>query len=411
MASITKKPNGSFQIRISTKDENGKFILKSKVFWPSRPNLPKATLDRELKRAVKQFESEVLEKNPALASREPKEPGKMLFKRFCKIYLKEKKSELSPGTWEFYERVIEDHLIPRYGKMHMDEFRIDHVQDFIQYISEKPRNDQNGPGEPVSAATVKRYSTVFRSILSLAHQLGYTEADIKNSGRLVFPEIKKPEAKVFSAEEIDRILEAVLEEPPHLRAVIEVAFFTGCERSEIVGLKWDDIDFENMRISVRKNIVKTHGEKAQEKDCNNREISMPQRLADTLTMYREVQNKRIEKKGERWHDLNYLFTDANGDVMNPQTPTKQFDLFLKRHGIRHLKLQALRHTSEAILLENGCDAKEVSKRLGHYDTRPTRIYSVVASETPKRAEDIFNALFASPPMETEDGAEPEDVIS
>ena len=75
-----------------------------------------------------------------------------------------------------------------------------------------------------------------------------------------------------------------------------------------------------------------------------------------------------------WVDLDYVFTEEDGHVMNPHTPTKQFDHFLKRHNIRHLKFHGLRHTSATLLLSQGCDIKTVSKRLGHSDIETTNIY-------------------------------------
>ena len=81
-----------------------------------------------------------------------------------------------------------------------------------------------------------------------------------------------------------------------------------------------------------------------------------------------------------------------GYVMNPQTPTKQFDHFLKRHGIRHLKFHGLRHTSATMLLANGCDIKTVSSRLGHADIGTTNIYVHALESTDRMAAQTFDNL-------------------
>ena len=83
-----------------------------------------------------------------------------------------------------------------------------------------------------------------------------------------------------------------------------------------------------------------------------------------------------------------------------QTPTKQFDHFLKRHGIRHLKFHGLRHTSATMLLANGCDIMTVSKRLGHSDIETTGIYVHALHETDKLAADTFDRVFAKNGKET-----------
>ena len=89
----------------------------------------------------------------------------------------------------------------------------------------------------------------------------------------------------------------------------------------------------------------------------------------------------------------YVFTEEDGHVMHPHTPTKQFDHFLKRHNIRHLKFHGLRHTSATWLLAQGCDLKTVSARLGHADLETTGIYVHAMQEMDRSAADKFDSFF------------------
>ena len=91
--------------------------------------------------------------------------------------------------------------------------------------------------------------------------------------------------------------------------------------------------------------------------------------------------------------LDYVLTEEDGMVMNPQTPTRQFSNFLKRHNIRHLKFHGLRHTSATMLLANGCDIKTVSSRLGHADIETTGIYVHALQSTDRKAAQTFDAMF------------------
>ena len=94
-------------------------------------------------------------------------------------------------------------------------------------------------------------------------------------------------------------------------------------------------------------------------------MAIPARLCETLREYKAHQDRHASFLGKAWQNLGSVFTDEDGYIMNPQTPTKQFSKFLKRHGIRHLKLHVMRHTSATLLLANSCDIKTVSARLGH----------------------------------------------
>lgn len=283
--------------------------------------------------------------------------------------------------------------MPLFATLKMKNLRTYHIQQFVQNLStEKKRLD--GREGSIAASTVKRYATVLRSIVTTAYKLEYIEDDIGRSRRIEFPKEETKEVEAFTLEEVADILRALEIEPWHIRAMIEVALFTGCRRGEIVGLKWADIDFENQRISVKRSIYKLSDGKARKKEPKSktsiRTISIPERLCKTLTEYRLQQNRHIAYFGDGWKNLDYVFTEEDGYVMNPQTPTKQFDHFLKRHGIRHLKFHGLRHTSATMLLANGCDIKTVSTRLGHADIMTTNIYVHALESTDRMAAQTFD---------------------
>ena len=140
--------------------------------------------------------------------------------------------------------------MPLFATLKMKDLRTYHIQQFVQYLStEKKRLDGCDGG--IAASTVKRYTTVLRSIVTTAYKLEYIEDDIGRSRRIEFSKEETKEVEAFTLEEVADILRALESEPWHIRAMIEVALFTGCRRGEIVGLKWADIDFENQRISVR----------------------------------------------------------------------------------------------------------------------------------------------------------------
>ncbi len=387
MASITPRANGTYLIRVSCgTDSSGKQIIKSKTFKPSKPNLSYQRLNKEIDMFVASFEIEAQNDSNI-------HPEKITFAEFSKKYFEIKKTSLSPNTYDFYESFIRDELIPKFGSMQLRKIRTYHVQEFIQYLAtERKRGD--GTDGSLGASTVKRYTTILRSILSLAYKLEYIDEDIGRSRRIELPKEELTEIEVFSLDEVDEIMKALESESIKIRALVEIAIFTGMRRGEIVGLKWNDIDFENQKLHVRRSIYKPKKRKAFEtatkSESSIRHISIPEQLCKTLTEYRVQQDRHISFLGDEWHDFGYIFTEEDGHVMNPQTPTKQFSKFLKRHGIRHLKLHGLRHTSATMLLANGCDIKTVSARLGHSDLETTNLYLHVLESSDKAAAQIFD---------------------
>ena len=393
MASVIPKPNGTYLIRISCGlDSSGKQIAKSKTFRPSKPNLSFQKLNKEIENFIAAFEEEARSDNPTVRF------DKITFKDFCPKYLELKKTVLSPNSYAFYETIINTELIPKFGKMKLREIKTYHIQEFIQYLTTEKKH-RNGEAGGISPSTVRRYATVLRSILSLAYQLEYTDNDAGASKRIIFPKVETCEVEVYTEEEVRVIFSALDAEPINIRALVELAIFTGMRRGEIVGLKWADIDFENQSLSIKRSIYKPKDGKALEKEPKSkssiRTISLPDHLIKTLHEYKLHQDRHISFMGEAWNKLDYVFTEEDGLVMNPQTPTRQFSNFLKRHNIRHLKFHGLRHTSATMLLANGCDIKTVSSRLGHADLETTGIYLHALESTDRKAAKTFDAFISN----------------
>ena len=389
MANITQKSNGTYLVRISCGRDimTGKQILRGRIFKPSKPDLSQEGFQKELHEFIEDFTDELQ------CERNRKKPENKIVSDFAKEYLSIQRTSLSPTSYVLYERIIEQYILPMFGRMRLRDIKTYHVQDFIMKLNSMPRND--GKSGHISPQTVKRYTTVLRSMLTMAYKMYYMDDDVGLSRRLTFPKEHYQEVDVFTIEEAKAILAAAKAEPINIRLLIELALFTGMRRGEIVGLKWSDINFDKQCLSVKRSIYKPKGEKSIEKEPKShssfRTIAIPNQLCETLKEYKKSQ-EQYSLSLATWQNLDYIFTDDSGSVMNPQTPTKQFSHFLDRHNIRHLKFHCLRHTSATILLSSGCDIKTVSARLGHSSIDTTNIYVHVLESVDRQAATTFENL-------------------
>ena len=395
MASVTQKDNGNFIIRVFCgRDEGGNKIIKSKIFKPSSPNLSYSKLQKELSNCVRLFEEECATLIENGCVKGGKRPSEMPFPAFCERYLEIHSKNLAPETLHFYKKVINSHLIPKFANMKIGDFRIHHVQSYIVYLSNLKKAD--GENE-LSPSTVKRYATVLRSILSLAYKMEYLDTDISASRRLIFPKITSSDIEVFTRDEIEEIFNCLKKEPLNIRVLIELALMTGCRRGEIVALRWCDIDLEQQILNVHRSAYQVAGDEINIKDPKShngiRRLCIPQRLCDTLKEYKIFHDQNKAIYGSLWNPDGYLFTQYDGSIMHPDTPTRQYRKFLKRHNIRYIKFHALRHTAATILLTNGCDIKTVSARLGHGDINTTNIYLHAVQTADRQAADTLDKLF------------------
>ena len=389
MANITPKSNGTYLVRISCGRDimTGKQILRGRIFKPLKSDLSQEIFQKELNKFIEDFTDELQ------GERNRKKPENKIVSDFAREYLSIQRTFLSPASYDFYQCIIEKHILPMFGRMRLRDIKTYHVQDFIMRLNSMSRGDGK-PGH-IAPQTVKRYTTVLRSMLTMAYKMYYMDDDVGLSRRLTFPKEPYQEVDVFTIEEAKAILAAAKTEPINTRSLIELALFTGMRRGEIVGLKWSDINFDKQCLSVKRSIYKPKGEKSIEKEPKShsslRTIAIPNRLCEILKEYKKSQEE-YSLSLATWKNLDYVFTDDIGNVMNPQTPTKQFSHFLSRHDIRHLKFHCLRHTSATILLSNGCDIKTVSARLGHSSIDTTNIYVHVLESVDRQAATTFENL-------------------
>ena len=425
MAYIKERGNNNYFVRVSYGImDNGRPFQKSRLFRPSKVNLPESKVRKELDAFVKaleeecriEFESKHQRKateaaveeitlqddaqaeisvkhqpvlTPVSASNAP------LFTDFCDIYLTAKKENISSTTYLLYETAIQRILIPKLGHLHLDEIKPFHVQELINFLA-TPSGRVDKKGEKLAPATIRRYLTILQSIMTMAWKQEYIQSNPADTRRLEISKIVTPEVEAFSNEEIAEILKMAQLEPIHIHAVIATAIYTGARRGEIAGLKWDDVDFEKRTMYIRRSVVKLVGQEPEIKlpktISSIRQMAIPQALCDILQELKKEQDRKKALLGEKWHEEGFLFTDWCGHVMHPHTPTKQFDKFLKKYGFRHLKFHGLRHSSATYLLSNGCDIKTVSKRLGHTSIDTTNIYVHALAKTDKAAADCFDTI-------------------
>ena len=426
MAYIKERGNNNYFVRVSYgMMDNGRPFQKSRLYRPSKVNLPKSRVRKELDAFVKALEEECRiefqSKHQQKATEDTieeeilrdefkgeikAEPQPVLtpvsttsstplFADFCPIYLTAKKVNLSSTTYLLYETAIHRILIPKLGHLHLDEIKPFHVQELMNFLA-TPSGRVDKKGEKLAPATIRRYLTILQSILTMAWKQEYISSNPADTRRLEISKIVTPEVEVFSNEEVAEILKMARLEPIHIHAVIATAIYTGARRGEIAGLKWEDVDFEKRTMYIRRSVVKLVGQEVEIKlpktVSSIRQMAIPQALCDILQELKKEQDRKKALLGEEWHEEGFLFTDWCGHVMHPHTPTKQFDKFLKKYGFRHLKFHGLRHSSATYLLSNGCDIKTVSKRLGHTSIDTTNIYVHALAKTDKAAADCFDSI-------------------
>lgn len=383
MATIEKRGD-SYRIVISCGfDVNGKRIKRSITWKPDRAYTPKQ-LEKALNKAAVEFEEKVLNGEIAADSR-------LKLVDFIPQYMESAKLKLEPTTIEEYTRVINKYILPALGHLRLKDIRPAHVQKFVNMLSSGEYR-QDGKTGALKPASVKRYYAVLQSILSAAYRLELLPSNPTDSGKITLPTMDEQKTDIMSKEQLAEMLEALDSEPLQLRVIVHLAIITGCRRGELTSLKWSDIDFDKCEITVSKSLYQLKGEKAKTKRTKNKKkrvVTIPEYCIELLRQLHIEQTEKRFRLGTAWNGTadNYVFIKNDGSVMHPNTPTEQFNDFLERHELKHIKFHALRHTSATLSLLNGANIKQVAARLGHSQLSTTNRYLHAIQEADRTIAD------------------------
>ena len=160
------------------------------------------------------------------------------------------------------------------------------------------------------------------------------------------------------------------------------------------GIRVEDIDFDQACIDICRGsqYIPNQGtrETALKTEATYRTITIPSALVNMLLEYKEWQDNEKAKAEDLWIDCDRLFVDDYGKPLNPDSMYQWWARFLKRNGLRHISLHALRHTSISSLISNGADIVETSRRAGHSNITTTLdIYSHLYKKLNRNSADIF----------------------
>ena len=147
-----------------------------------------------------------------------------------------------------------------------------------------------------------------------------------------------------------------------------LGIFSGARQGELLGLKWDDIDFKGRFIEVKRSYSK--GNYSHTKSGKSRRVDMSPQLSDTLLAYRTTTIKKGLRLGVG--ELENVFTNAKGNPIDVDNwRPRVFNKALKKAGLRKIRIHDLRHTYATLRISKGDNIADVSNQLGHHSVKLT----------------------------------------
>jgi integrase len=376
MASIQKLKNG-WQYRVSYKDGE-KYKTKSKGGFRTKKEAEIAAAEIEKKYHIGQDIN----------------AGDQLF------------SEYMRNWYELYKKgkhgLEHERNIERSVRLAEEVFLGVRLKDLNRDMYQRFVNDY---GQTHATATVRKRHVDIKACIRTALEDGIIFKD--PTSKVVIKgqkETKSEELKYLNYETAKKLVEEVKSDlqPKYIsRYIILFAIATGARFSEIMGLTWDCVDFENRAITINKtwDFKDAHDFSDTKTYASKRTITIDD---GTIRMLKELKKRQMElslQTGLR-NTKNLCFVNAKMELVSNNAVNKVLKKICKKIGSKEITCHGLRHTHASMLLYKGVNVKYISRRLGHTDIVITlQTYSHVLDEMEQKESrqvdetmgDLFNA--------------------
>lgn len=281
------------------------------------------------------------------------EPSVMTFETWARKWLDTyKRGVVKEHTYLFtYKSNIDKYLIPYFGKAHLTNIQQIDIQKYFNTIKTED-------GKYLAKSTLDKQKIILKSMFDAAidNDLCYKNP-VKN---IKFQHIADSSEKRVYTKQQAKLVEEYAKK--YDRYDIVIILNTGIRRSELLGLKWTDIDFNSKTIHIQRAVVQTKGKILIDKPKSN----TSDRVIPFSTEFGEYLKKYIK-------DNNYVI--GTYEPQSPSTYAIQFKKFMKNmtenNKIPALTPHELRHTYGTLLRESGVDIYTIQKVMGHSDISVT----------------------------------------
>lgn len=376
MTGSLQTKNGKYYAVINLTDING----KRKQKWIST--------GYEIKRNKKNAEKFLREKLKEFELQENLIPTDILFSDYVLHWLSLIEKKVDTITYQGYKSVANAHIIPYFKEkgVKLSNIKRNDIQEYIDIKSACGRLDGKGG---LSPKTIKTHRLIIQLVCKEAEK---NDLILKSPCEfVVLPKQQRREADFYSIEELKQMFSELKNE--QLYPLLYFTVMYGLRRSEVLGLKWDSINFDNNIITIKHTVVRytTIVEKDSTKNASShRSYPITPDVKNILLKLKEQEKENRRLFGGEYVENDYIFKWQDGKPFAPDYVSMKFNKLLKQHGLRHIRFHDLRHSCASLLVANGFMLKDIQEWLGHSDIQVTA--NIYAHLDAKRKTNIANSM-------------------
>ncbi|MCZ4509767.1 tyrosine-type recombinase/integrase [Streptomyces sp. ActVer] len=289
------------------------------------------------------------------------------------------------NTIDGYRVAVYHHLIPGLGAHRLEKLEPEHLERLYRKMQE------NGSAAGTAHQAHRTVKTALNEAIRRRH-LTINPASVAKA-----PKVEEEEVEPYTLEEVQRLLAEATKVRNTARWVIALAL--GLRQGEVLGLKWEDVDFEAGVILVRRGRLRPRykhgcGDKCGRKPgycpqkisirretkdtktrAGKRPIGVPEELLKLLRLHKEQQERERALARDLWVEKGYVFTSPTGEPLNPNTDFHRWKDLLKAAKVRDARLHDARHTAATVLLLLGVPDTIVDRIMGWEPGKSARMRS------------------------------------
>ncbi len=367
-------------------DVVGKQIRKTTTFTP-----PDGMTEKKADKLAKEEYINFRNRCKGLSAFNENMRFKELTEQYFKVFAPNK---LKPVTAYNYDKMVSYHFMAYFGNMKLKDISTGMLTDFF---NSHKITAKDGIEYPLAPSTAKKLYTIFQSIFTFAVNQNYIKETPAKGVILPSRDVTKDEKRKYMTEsELTRFL-TMLDGYSDFNTMIKLLLYTGMRSGELLGLQWEDIDFNTKTIHIWHTLSDVGGKHfltTPKTKNSKRYISLSSTVEDIIKEHRKYQLELQMAINDFAHP-EMVFTSALGNYKDRGSLNTSFRRFFKGSEFDFLTLHSLRHCNATLLLNSGVDIKIVSDHLGHSDISVTAdIYADVLASTRRKTAEVIDFKLA-----------------
>lgn len=277
--------------------------------------------------------------------------------------------KVDPVTFQGYEALARVHILPYFDAngVKLQDVTLPILQ---AYFDEKARSGRKDGKGGLSARSLILHKNIIYQSLNEAVKNGLLPSNPCQF--LILPRTERYEASYYTAEQLQTLFDAIQDAP--IAPLVRIAALYGLRRSELLGLQWDSLDFENGTLTIKHTVSKVTKAVAKDKTKNASSYRSFPLMAEARAIFQAAKAEEEENRhlfGREYQENSYIFKWPDGRPFSPDYVSKSFAALLKKHGLPHIRFHELRHSCASLLINQGFNLKDVQEWMGHSDIKMT----------------------------------------